>query len=483
MTYSDGDQQGASPEVESPRNTGSSVTRGILGTFRSLRSLLLRWCLGSLLGTSFIAASSPWFVRSYAPLVIDPVRGTWVLPPDTDYRWTSEGYATSRIGPMGMPGRVSPITPPQSKQAKISLLSSGSLASSTGGNLSSRRSSPLRIALWGDSQAEGVCVADQNKLFAITERLSQGNVEVFPLARSGQDAADWLTQLPQVEEYLNIDLHLFLAVDLEDLLAANGAPVPPPSALDLSAANAAISRFLPAFVIQAARNLLTERDGSSRRSLRFRPGPVATETTSEVSSGLNGNTEEMTTVTPHHSTKPVDSFAGLLSMANSGHADQDRWNEAVLAIRKSTTKPIYILDAPVSPEIVDGRVRIRSLADADFVSMTRSASQHRVAVLSARQVFLDEAAEGRWPHGFQNGRIGSGHLNAHGNYLLAKLLLEGIATRESRPFADSVRSLRQWEPHPQRQKVSVSDQFQVQDLVGMHRVASSLFGQISPAED
>ncbi|MGB1925703.1 MAG: hypothetical protein ACPHL6_04190, partial [Rubripirellula sp.] len=65
----------------------------------------------------------------------------------------------------------------------------------------------------------------------------------------------------------------------------------------------------------------------------------------------------------------------------------------------------------------------------------------------------------------------------------AKLLLEGIANRESRPVADSVRSLRQWEPHPQRQKVSVSDQFQVQDLVGMHRVASSLFGQISPAED
>ena len=37
------------------------------------------------------------------------------------------------------------------------------------------------------------------------------------------------------------------------------------------------------------------------------------------------------------------------------------------------------------------------------------------------------ASDGRWPHGFHNGRIGSGHLNQVGNQVLAARLVEGLS--------------------------------------------------------
>ena len=66
-------------------------------------------------------------------------------------------------------------------------------------------------------------------------RLSQGTIEVFPLARSGEDVADWLTQFPAVEKELEIDVHVLLIVDLPDLLTTFEVPVPPPSAADTRA--------------------------------------------------------------------------------------------------------------------------------------------------------------------------------------------------------------------------------------------------------
>ena len=358
-------------------------------------------------------------------MVVDSIRGTWVLPPETKYRWTSEGYATTQIGPLGMPGRVSPLVhaepdshlPEESKSELPAILRSDIASASL----------PLRVALWGDSQVEGVCVSDQDKLFAITEQLSRGKVEVFPLARSGQDAADWLTQLTQVEQHLSIDLHVFLVVDTEDLLAANDAPRPPPSQTDVAAANAAIASRFPAFVIQAARNLLTEGDGSTRRSLRFRPGPVV-ENDPILAEPEIARKKERSGV------KAIDGSGRLgadLKDLDTGSyvdsSDQQVWDEAMLAIRSATSKPIWILDAPVTPEIVDGRLRIRSSLDSVYRCMVQSAAQNRILVLSARELFLSEASQGRWPHGFHNGRFGSGHLNPHGNFLLAEILFRAIA--------------------------------------------------------
>ena len=130
-------------------------------------------------------------------------------------------------------------------------------------------SDSIRVALWGDSQAEGVCVADKKKLFAQIENAAQQDIAVLPFARSGQDASDWLPQMKKVEKNLNVDAHLILIVDLPDLnpetSAGDHGPVE-------TTTNSKIAASVPAFVIQAGRHLITDNDGNRRR-LRFSVGP------------------------------------------------------------------------------------------------------------------------------------------------------------------------------------------------------------------
>ncbi|MFK8113310.1 MAG: hypothetical protein AB8B91_13965 [Rubripirellula sp.] len=331
--------------------------------------MIANWIMGAIVGTFLIGITSPWTVRSYVPLNADAVRGVWTLPPNQTYRWRSEGYANTSIGPLGMPGKT---------------------------EIKPRVSTTRRVALWGDSQAEGVCVPDHQKIFAQAESLTR-NIEVFPLARSGEDIADWLTQIPAIERELEIDAHVFLIVDLADLFTAGEAPLPPPSQADVSQANSAIAAKLPAFFIQAARHLLTDSDGSTRRQLRFSTGPVTTSADSS----------------PAKRTAEIS------------------WLEALRPLQTISERPRFILYAPKVPQIVNGKKVMDDPTDADFLSMKTVAEKLGITVLDARPELLQSATEGAWPHGFHNGRIGSGHLNEHGNRIVAWQIAKAILPQQA----------------------------------------------------
>jgi hypothetical protein len=338
------------------------------------------WIVGTLLGTAVIGITSPLLVRSYAPLHADTVRGVWTLPPGHTYRWRGEGYADTQIGPLGMPGKRS---------------------------LGDRDDQVFAVALWGDSQAEGVCVSDDEKIFAQAQKLSAGRpspnrrLSVYPLARSGEDAADWVTQMPVVERELSIDMHVLLIVDLPDLIAASEAPVPAPSDADVEQANAALAARLPAFVIQAARRLLTESDDVTRRRLRFSIGPVDTD--SPTSANLTS---------ANRTARPID------------------WSAATEALRRASKRPIVILYAPQLPRIIEGRVIVDDPADAQYAAMKLAAEASGLIVIDTREQLRRSARQGRWPHGFHNGYIGQGHLNAVGNSVVAAHLIRSISLRE-----------------------------------------------------
>jgi hypothetical protein len=327
--------------------------------------LLVQWIVGVVVGTAAIAVTSPLFVRSYLPLQVDPLRGVWTLPPDSVFRWRSEGYADTAIGAHGMAGR-STATP------------------------SGRPS--LRVALWGDSQAEGVCVVDYFKIHQQAERRKQ-SLAVLPLARSGEHAAVWLTQIPAVEKSFAIDVHVMLIVDLPDLLTAPAAPLPSPSDDMVQQANAAIAARLPAFVIQGARNLLEDGSDGRTRTLRFSLGPVDSQ--------------------PPHDSVP----AGLET------AD---WPAAMQAIRNTTDRPLVILYAPLVPQIVAGRVVTEVPRPQQVAAMRSAAEAAGLVVVDLRESLLDSMRQGNWPHGFHNGFIGSGHLNADGNRLVARALVDAV---------------------------------------------------------
>lgn len=359
-------------------------------------ALLWRWLLGAVAGTCLIAVTSPLFLRSYLPLNADPVRGVWTLPPDSEYRWRSEGYADTSIGPLGMPGKTTGLENSSERLAEQL------------GTVEQTKISPLQIALWGDSQAEGVSVGDADKLFAKIESMSGGDLNVYPLARSGENAADWVTQMPRVEKQLGIDQHVILVVEPADVLAAVDAPVASPSANDASATNAALAARLPAFVIQAARNVLREPDGATSRRLRFAVGPVSDASSPRV------NERQTESSTPSGESLSRD--------------DSVLWSNALTAIRNATELPVVLLYAPLSPQIVDGKVHWQDPTADQFLLLQQAAKELGVRVVDARDQLRDSVvSDGRWPHGFHNGRIGAGHLNQIGNQVLAARLVEGLS--------------------------------------------------------
>lgn len=324
--------------------------------------LIFSWLAGAAVGTLLIAVTSPAFVRSYLPLHVDPLRGVWTLQPNQIYRWRSEGYANTHVGPLGMPGQ-SEIAPPDDPR--------------------------LKIALWGDSQAEGVCVADAEKLHAEIERQIEAAAIVYPFARSGEDAAVWLTQMPAVERELGVDAHIVLIVDLPDLLTAPDAPLAPAD----PDPRTAIAAWLPAFVIHAARHLLTEADELTPRKLRFSLGPVTN---------------------PPLGQPPPSSEAA-------------EWTFAVEAIAEAADSPLVIVYAPHAPQIIGGRIQRTDSAREEFEAMKVAAAARGITVIDMSSKFRTAVEAGVWPRGFHNGQIGSGHLNANGYRLIAKAVAEVIS--------------------------------------------------------
>lgn len=339
--------------------------------------MVLRWLFGMLIGTAVIGVTSPLFVRSYVPSQQN--RGTETLRSNVNYRWRSEGYATTRVGPMGMPGK----TVIHSVRANAPGVSRDETEYS------------VRLALWGDSQAEGVCVEDPSKIFAQTEALLGRGCDVFPLARSGDDLNDWLVQIKFAEQSLQVDFHVFLITQLSDLAVSvrKNAPEDPRK----GSLNEYLASTLPAFAIESARNLLTNQRDGTRRKLRFQLGPVS---------------------------KRSQDFVGESS---GGAAANTRFSRAVELLDSSATKPVVLVYAPMVPHISGGKAKWGDSSQAGFEVLHGLADEAGFYVLDLREDFRDAARSGSWCHGFHNGQIGSGHLNHHGNSLIAKRVTELVA--------------------------------------------------------
>ncbi|TWU56546.1 hypothetical protein Poly51_24570 [Rubripirellula tenax] len=320
----------------------------------------LRWISGVLTGTLIVAVTSPLFVRSYLPR--HPSRITsegavWTLPAGGEYRWRAEGYATTAIGPHGMPGKVTvpgEVTMP------------------------GRDASVRRIALWGDSQAEGVCVDDAEKIFSQTQR-GNGGLCVFPLAQSGDSVNEWVRQFEWAETELGVTEHVILLVELSDLILG-GESAPDPSRASLW-----VSANLPAFLIASIRNLATDASGELR-SLRFRPGPIPT-------------------------VSPVGSSQ-----------QQIDFDAALRRIQQEAGATVTIVYAPKLPRIQGDQIVTSDDDDHLLDSLKRIAVARKINMIDLRPELIAAGRSGHWPHGFHNGQFGSGHLNATGNAIVAKAI-------------------------------------------------------------
>ncbi|KAA5546047.1 hypothetical protein FYK55_03855 [Roseiconus nitratireducens] len=331
----------------------------------------LRWLVGVVAATAIIAVTSPCFVRSYLPRPYDTDRNVRVLQPGSNYRWRSEGYASTTIGPHGMPG--------------LSELPDDDPAS-------------IRLAFWGDSQAEGVCVADHQKVASVVAEVSGQDIALLPLARSGDNANDWICQIAGIEATLGPAAHVFLVVELSDWA------VPVETVATESATSRAadewenqIAAWCPAFVIHASRNLVTDAETGGLRTLRFRPrwGQPAPAAASPI----------------QEQEPPVAPYAAQL----------DR-------LRSVTDRPCLFLYAPKFPSIARGRIVQKDSDAKAFDAFERLARERGYAVVDLRDSMRRSVQSGRWPRGFHNGQFGVGHYNATGNQLIARAIADTFAT-------------------------------------------------------
>lgn len=355
---------------------------------------MIRWSVGLLIGTLLFGVASPLFVRSYLPNEIN--RGVATLPTGYVYRWRSEGYANTRIGPLGMPGKTAaPLTNPTAANAGSSSLTSQSKRSLEPRQFSAEPNddgpvvvhpSDNRVALWGDSQAEGVAVQDQDKLFAQIERASDGRWDVYPLAVSGDALGHWIAQFASVEQSLKIDRHLLLICELRDLLDLSPPPTTTPSGRLRG-----WTTSVPAFLVQSAKNVLLS-DGQRFRSVRFRPGPLPTEYPLAIRSS-------------HKRPISVENFGPSLD-----------------AIVASTSLPVSILYAPRVPIVIGGEIQWSDPDGRRCNQVSSLAKSLGVDWIDCTTALKQSGRSGKFPHGFNNGQIGVGHLNAVGYQILASEL-------------------------------------------------------------
>ena len=356
--------------------------------------VLRNWILGSLVGVCLLTVTSPIFLRSYQTRQIDPIRGVLVLETGTHYRWRSEGYATTTIGPLGMPGQ-------NRYRSKIDPVP-GNINQPADARVADRQ-----VILWGDSQLEGVCVADRDKIAPQVLGQSRGRINALPFASSGDNCNDWLFQIRHLESLdpaagqtaPAVDAHVFLVTEISDWTV----PVERRLEFALRPGERVFDR-VSAVVIQAARNLWQDPLTGQRRRLRFMPCWNSTADRGELLTSGRADSK-------------------------GSFGERTDWLAKQLAELNTITKqPCCFVYAPKSPAIIEGQLKSADDWAAEFVVFRAICDRYGWAVVDLRDLMQQSVAQGAWPRGFDNGQFGVGHYNQLGNQIIAQAIVEQLET-------------------------------------------------------
>lgn len=345
-----------------------------------------QWGLGLLGSWAVVWLAGPWLLDSILVRVPDPVLGIATLQPDRVVRWRSEGWSQTAIGPHGLPGWQP-------------------------------RSLSQRIILWGDSQVEGLCVDDpdkiSNQVIALADRRALPPLDCLSLGRSGADAREWCAVMEPADELWQPALHVWVVTELSDLTVLSPAiaaqlpqrqVVPSPGWVKLAAALHGEALFA------AAKRLLREPESGALRRLDFRVGPR----------------------TPTPQGQPAGQ-AEPPSNRGDQHAElADTIAAAISELEQRFSQRLVIVYAPGIPTLARPLVTAHP-DDALFEQIRERLQAADVAVVDLREAFLRLwQTERRLPRGFHNGLPGAGHLNGDGNRLIAEAIVAVAQPRLAR---------------------------------------------------
>lgn len=337
------------------------------------RRLLIQWVIGLLGSWLCVWIIGPRFVNSILVRVHDDELDTITLREGDLIRWRSEGWADTRIGPHGLPG----WTP---------------------------NDATTRMILWGDSQVEGFCVNDQEKLAAqciqVANQKHQAAIDCLPMGRSGSDATDWSRIMERADELWDPTFHVWVVTELSDLIAITSTDQGKSTTGSWAAESPAIIRWAKKFhadvAFQAARKLLFDPATGGIRSLRWTVGPVVKQT--EIANEAD-----------------QESVNALLQQT------RDR----IVVINERFERRLLLVYAPAIPRI-NGEVVFEHPDDKAWNTFAAMANDE-IPIIDMRDSFRQLWAEsGRFARGFHNGSASDGHLNRFGNQLIAHAIVDWI---------------------------------------------------------
>lgn len=356
----------------------------------SASRLIWRWAVGLLGAWVLTWLAAPWIVDSILVRVEDPDLQLVTLREGDVIRWRGEGWARTKVGPYGLPG----WTPNGAAE---------------------------RLVLWGDSQVEGFCVNDDEKighqLVSMAQRELKRTIECIPFGRSGTDAIDWIDQLKAVDQHLRPEFHVWIVAELSDLQCLS----------DGKQGRGTVSRWKKPSnhwiavakdwraetAFHVARRLLLDPITGQLRSLRWSLGPIR-------------NTN-LSPQTPHTGT--VSSGAADADVAGTTQSRPDPTAvvaDVILKVNESLHNRLIVLYAPAVPRFA-ADIAMTHPDDAAWERLASALADRKVRVVDCRPRFREHWDQhGTITRGFHNGTPSYGHLNATGNRLIGEAILDAL---------------------------------------------------------
>ena len=339
------------------------------------RRLVWQWLVGFLGSWACVWLAGPWLVNSILVRVSDPELTAITLREGDLIRWRSEGWASTLVGPHGRPG----WKPNQASK---------------------------RIVIWGDSQVEGFCVNDSEKISNQIIRLAQEQhnqlIDCVPMGRSGTNASDWNRMLVNADNLWRPIVHVWIVTELADLTALISAEEVAMGRwkAESSAAVLFAKKVHAEAAFQATRNIVLDPNSGANRTLRWSVGPV-------------------------HAASSANPPLTAQDAAAAGPMVVKR----LRVVSEQLNQRLMIVYAPSVPRIMGGILNSHP-DDAAWEALATLLIDSSIVAIDMREVFIEcYSIDGKLPRGFQNGTPSFGHLNAVGNRLIATAIVERLINR------------------------------------------------------
>jgi len=331
--------------------------------------MFIRWAVG-LCGAFFVTwIVAPMLLNSILIRDRDPSLDTIMLREGDVIRWRSEGCANTLIGPHGLPGW-------RPNHADVS------------------------VVLWGDSQVEGLCVDDDDKIANQVIRIANEShkfaIDCVPIARSGTDASDWARVTPNADRLFAPRLHVWVIAELSDLLAIiketdSDLTLTTP----VSTTPVRLAKMIHAEALfQVLRSLVFDPTTGHGRTLRWSLDRVGDSTIATLKRPL-----------PEQRASEI--------------------KKRLLGVRDSVDKRLLLVYAPAVPRIAK-TITSEHPDDEDWQTMRRVLADD-IDVVDLRIELISRSAKtGRFPRGFDNGSPSIGHFNEFGNAIIADAIVDRI---------------------------------------------------------